>query len=445
MTTLETDHSTAPLHALPPQLRAHLALGQVLGRSNATLAVSASARAFVLAGLVGLSGLRPIVVATPTVADAERLLDDLRCFLEHDAVALFAPWETLPLERVSPDVHTMGQRLEVLWRLFGDGPVPGAVDLSVVVVPVRALLQRLGPWREAARPVVVVPGERLEQGDLLARLVGAGYRREHQVEHRGEVAVRGGIVDVFPSTHDGPIRIDLFGDEIDRLTSFDIGDQRSTGDLTQAVIFGCREMLLTPELRTRAEHLALSGVFNRGQWERLAEGEVFDGMEAWLPWLMEDETTLVCDQLSSGAMVVLTEPRRLRDRAVEVYEEEGALTETLAATWGAARPDHGELPRLHTAFDRLLTETDASVLALPTVAEGPDVPAVTGGGLGPVAGDSARMAEQLVGLSARRYSVVLCTSSSMAATRLADVLAEEGVRADVAPEADGRPGISIVV
>ncbi len=290
MTALTTDRPAGPLHALTPLLRAHPALAEVLGRSNATLGAPASVRAYVLAGLAHLSELRPLIVVTPTVADTERLVDDLGCFLDPGTVAAFAPWETLPLERVSPEAHTMGARLEVLWRLLGDEPLPGDPGLRVVVAPVRSALQRLGPWREAARPVVVRRGARVDQADLLTRLVERGYRREHQVEHRGEVAVRGGIVDVFPSTAEGPIRIDQWGDEVDRLTTFDVGDQRSTGDLDSAVVFGCRELLATVAIRERAEQLAAAGVFNRGQWERLAEGEVFDGMEAWLPWLAADET-----------------------------------------------------------------------------------------------------------------------------------------------------------
>src|ERR1039458_1431681 len=178
MTTAKTDKGTSPLHALAPFLRGHPALADVLGRSNATLAASAAAQPFVLAGLAHFSELAPILVVTPTVAEAERLVDDLRCFLGDDgdtagepvggSIELFSPWETLPLERVSPDAHTMGARMAVLWRLFGDEPVPGDPGLAVVVAPVRAVLQRLGPWRHAARPVVVRRGGRIEQGELLA-------------------------------------------------------------------------------------------------------------------------------------------------------------------------------------------------------------------------------------------------------------------------------------
>ena len=100
----------------------------------------------------------------------------------------------------------------------------------MIVAPVRALLQRLGP-AEGTAPLVIRRGEQVDVEWLLHELVARGYRREHQVEHRGEFAVRGGIVDVFPSTSDVPVRIDLWGDEVDRLTAFSVSDQRSSHDL----------------------------------------------------------------------------------------------------------------------------------------------------------------------------------------------------------------------
>jgi len=188
----------------------------VVGARGATLAVTTPAQAFVLAGLLRLGTRRPVLVVTPTGAAAAQLAHDLDVFAEPGTggvspVAVFPAWETLPFERVSPEVHTMGRRLRLLWELggpdAGDGTGPG-----IVVAPVKAVLQRLGPWRTAARPVVVGRGDRVVVDELVADLVARGYRRESIVEHRGELAVRGGIVDVFPSTADEPVRIDLWGD-----------------------------------------------------------------------------------------------------------------------------------------------------------------------------------------------------------------------------------------
>ena len=176
----------------------------------------------------------------------------------------------------------MGRRLEVLWRLRSPERMP-----AVVVTGVRALLQKIGPDALAIEPITVRPGATLDADHLLATLVGYGYRREELVEHRGEVARRGAIIDVFPRTADAPIRIDLWGDEIDRLTEFSVSDQRSTVDLTEAHVFPARELLPSPAVRERANHLLADEPWGREQWERLAEGTVFDGMESWLPWLVE--------------------------------------------------------------------------------------------------------------------------------------------------------------
>ena len=204
------------------------------------------------------------------------------------------------------------------------------------MAPVRALLQRLGPFEEAAVPVRVARGDRLDQHELVARLVALGYRREYQVEHRGELAVRGGIVDVYPSTAELPVRIDLWGDEVDRLTEFDPGDQRSVADLAEIELFGCREVLPTEDVRARAAALVGAEPWGRSQWERLAEGQIFDGMESWLPWLVDDERVLP-DLVGSGGRIVLVDPRRIRDRAAELNDEEAALAGALAVTWGVVQ------------------------------------------------------------------------------------------------------------
>src|SRR5438132_2217651 len=215
------------------------------------VAVPEPARALFAATLARATARRPIVVAVPTGVEAERITADLREYLGDDAVELFPAWETLPFERVSPATETMGRRLRVIWRVRTGGEhMPRAI-----VAPVRALVQRLGPHVEDVEPVVVRPGDQVDPTELVARLVGAGYRREYQVEHRGEVAVRGSIVDVFPSTAAAPIRVDLWGDEVDRLTRFSVGDQRSTDDLDDVAVFPSRELLPSDEVRERAQRL----------------------------------------------------------------------------------------------------------------------------------------------------------------------------------------------
>ena len=405
------------LQALPPLLRDEPALAAVAGRSAAVLAVTEPGRAITLAGLCARSERSPLVVAVPTTGEAERLVGDLAAYLGPEGVELFPAWETLPFERVSPSVETMGRRLRTMWRLRQG-------EARVVVAPVRALVQRLGPHVEDAVPIVVQPGDVIDPTDLVTRLVLAGYRREYQVEHRGEVAVRGSIVDVYPSTADAPVRIDLWGDEVDRLTTFSVSDQRSRDEVASAEIFPCRELLPTEDVKERATALLRTQPWGREQWERLGEGQVFDGMESWLPWLAPAEHVLL-DLVGDTAQVVLVEPRRMRDRAADLLAEEADLAGALARTWDVAASD--DLPKLHLPFDRLLTHTQAPVLTLVNIPEGPDTPRVEASGFDPVVGDGTRLVAQLQRLVAEGYRVVVAADGAGSAARLEANLREQGV------------------
>jgi transcription-repair coupling factor (superfamily II helicase) len=430
------------LRDLPKLLRDDPALLEVRGRTNALIAVPEPARAFTIAGLVETTARRPYLVAVPTTADGERLAHDLAAFLGPDRVELFPAWETLPFERVSPGVETMGRRLRTIWRLLEPDRAP-----DVVIAPIRALVQRLGPDVEKVEPVEIEIGQRRDRDELVSSLVNVGYRREDQVEHRGEVAVRGSIVDVFPSTADAPVRIDLWGDEVDRLSEFSVHDQRSTSPLERVVVFPCRELLPTDEVRERADRLVGREPWGREQWERLAEGLAFDGMESWLPWLVDREHVLF-DLLPSDAQIILVEPKRLRDRAADILAEEADLARTLAKTWGAEA--HGSaFPSLHLAFDRLLAHTDAAAWTMTVAPEGPSVTTVQAMGWDPVVGNGDRIMSQLANLRQQGYRIVVGVDGEGSATRVQRLLDEHGLKPEleVAPLERGfiLPAIKLAV
>jgi transcription-repair coupling factor (superfamily II helicase) len=441
------------LAALPRLLRAEPALATLIGAADATVAVPEAAQAMAIAALAALGDRGPIVVVTATGLDAERLGDDLSCLLEKDEetglagalggpVAVLPAWETLPFERVSPETETMGRRLAILHALTSEPDESWPRPPRVIVTPVRALLQRIGPLTGMA-PLWVRPGQQVDVDALLRELVEKGYRREHQVEHRGEFAMRGGIVDVFPSTADAPVRIDLWGDEVDRLTEFAISDQRSSRDLAGALFYGCREFVLTDALRAEAERLVTLRPWGISAWDRLARGEQFDGMESWLPFVDASERVLP-DLLGPTAQVVLVEPRRIRDRGAQLLDEEAALAETLAATWGARDSDEDPFPRLHVPFERLLRESPAGLVALPTVPEGPSTASVAVGRFEQVAGDPERLAAGVHRLVREGYTVTLCAATAAGAGRLSSALAETGVHAPVLDEATASPGPVVV-
>ena len=393
------------------------AVVSVLGRRDASLAVAESGQAAVLAAIAEKNGRHPVVVATPTTADAERLAGDLSAMLDGGAT-LFPAWETLPFERVSPGVETMGRRCQAIWQLLDPVGCP-----RVLVAPIRALLQRLVPDSDDAQPVTVTAGDRVDLGQLAANLAARGYRRDVQVEHRGVFAVRGSIVDVFPSTADSPVRIDLWGDEVDRLTEFSVADQRATDPLDEAVIFPAREVRPVSEVRAAAEKLVASRPWGREQWERLAEGQFFDGMESWLPWLT-DSDQIITDRLGPDALVVLLEPGRLRDRAADIAAEEADLAGVLAQTWGAAGE---QFPRLHVDYDRLLAACPAPSWTMTAVPAGPSTPTVAVGGWASAIGDPGAPVRQAARLLAEGYQVRVAADGVGSASRSAALLREHGV------------------
>ena len=415
---MTTDSPTSALAGLPRLLRDDNGVTAALGDESGFVAVPEAGRAFTIAALAQLSGRRPLVVACPTGSDAGQLFDDLTQLMAKDSVVLFPAWETLPFERVSPSVETMGRRLEVLWRLRTPGQIP-----AIVVTGVRALLQRLGPQATSVQPVEVRRGDILDADELLRTLVGFGYRREELVEHRGEVARRGAIIDVFPSTAEAPVRIDLWGDEVDRLTEFSVNDQRSTDDIDLARIFPARELLPSDEVSAVANKLIAREPWGREQWERLAERTVFDGMESWLPWLVTEDL-LLTDALPPGSKVAVVEPRRMRDRAADLLAEEDDLARTLAGTW--ARDANTVFPRLHVEPERVLAGRQA-LWTISSTPQTPDSPLVEASGWAPVAGDPGGLITRLRDLIANGYRVVVAAEGSGSAHRLAETLLDHGL------------------
>ncbi len=418
-------------------------MDRIIGRATSVLAVSEPGWAPSIAALAVGSERRPLLIAVPTSTEAERLQRDLGVLLGDDEVVHFPAWETLPFERISPSIETMGRRLETMWRLSDPATAP-----AVVVAPVRSLIQRLGPEGVDSEPIVIGRGDEVDPTELIQRLVDMGYRREAQVEHRGEVAIRGSIVDVFASTADTGVRIDLWGDEVDRLTTFSIATQRSDIDINEVEIHGCRELLISDRVRARAEELMASDPWGREQWQRLADGELFDGMESWMPWLTETSRVLP-DLLGSDSMVVLLEPKRMKDRAADLIAEELDLASTLARTWGAEAdsetPTDRTFPQLHVPFDRVLSNTSAPVVSMMPIPDGPDVATIEVSGWD---GSGEQLASRIAHLATNGSTVVVCAEGAGTIGRLSDRLSSLGVapavHADGIPDAF-TPGVHIVI
>jgi transcription-repair coupling factor (superfamily II helicase) len=295
-----------------------------------------------LAAGVGDNPARFVLAVTATAREAEDLTAALRAFLPPPSVATFPGWETLPHERLSPRSDTVGQRIAVLRRLAhpaaaGD-PLGG--PLKVVVAPVRAVLQPIVAGLGDLVPVRLAVGDDADPEDVITRLVEIGYARVEMVSKRGELAVRGGLLDVFPPTEEHPLRVEFFGDSVEEIRVFKVADQRSAGQAEHGLWAPpCRELLLTPSVRARAKELAekhpgLSDILGK-----IADGITVEGMEAFSS-VLADQMDLLLDHLPLGGVVLACDPERIRTRAIELFS---TSQEFLEASWASAASG-GEAP-----------------------------------------------------------------------------------------------------
>ena len=387
----------------------------------------------------------PVLVVTAGERDADAVADQLRCFLPDRRTAVFPAWETLPHERLSPRADTVGRRLAVLRDLTHPGQ-NGTID--VLVAPVRSVLQPLAPGLGDLVPVELKPGDTAELDDVARALSDAAYTRVELVEKRGEFAVRGGLLDVFPPTEPHPVRVEFWGDEVDELRYFSAADQRSLDERPDRLWAPpCRELLLTAEVRERAAALAH---LHPGLLEilgKLAEGIAVEGMESLTPALIEGDLQLLTDLVPAGTHVLVCDPERVRSRAADLVR---TAEEFLAASWATAA-EAGEAPLdLGASTFRGLADVEAAARGrgLPwwstgafTLQTEDDDTHVTldATTVERFAGDVPRAVEQLRSWSRDDWRVVVTFAGPGPAQRAADQFTEAELGAKLVPDVGTAP------
>jgi len=396
---------------------------------------------------------RPVLAVTATTREAEDLVAALRCLLPPDEIATYPSWETLPHERLSPRADTVGRRLAVLRRLAhprDDDPASG--PLSVVVAPVRSMLQPQVAGLGELPPVTVNAGDTYDLDDLVIGLADIAYARVELVEKRGEFAVRGGIVDVFPPTEEHPLRLEFWGDMVEEIRYFKVADQRSL-EVAEHGLWAppCRELLLTPQVRERAKQLAQEQPGLADMLDRIADGTPMEGMEALTPLLIDDLRLLV-HEMPAGTHVVVCDPERVRSRAVDLVRTSQEFLDAswaTAATGGAAPVDLGA-----AAYRELADVRDtAGGLGLPwwtvtpfTVDDelAPGAIQVPARSAVEYRGEAGRALDDLRGWSRDGWRVALVFEGHGPAQRAAEVLAEAEIGARLAADLSTIPAPGVV-
>ncbi|WP_298333314.1 transcription-repair coupling factor [uncultured Erythrobacter sp.] len=261
------------------------------------------AQSLVLADLARAAKRRAVFIA-PDDAAMRSLAEAARFFAPEIEVLEFPAWDCLPYDRASPALSVSAARLSALFRMQRPSS-----SSQLVVTTANAVLQRvLTPFRvrESVREFKV--GTTIGHDSLAALLTRQGYSRTDTVIDHGEFAVRGSIVDIFPSSLDEGLRLDFFGDELESLRLFDPSTQRSTGRLQDHLLLPASEALIDDDsikrFRSRYRELFGANATQDPLYEAVSDGRRLAGMEHWLP-LFEDKLTTLFDHLSAEDVVVI--------------------------------------------------------------------------------------------------------------------------------------------
>ncbi len=390
--------------------------------SRAPLRVPAAARAAHLAARrAGVAETAPLVVVVRTDEEAHRLADDLAAWLPFGVVRVLPERAALPLERALPEHDESAERLEVLDLLAGRH------HHLVVVAPLLALVQRtLSPAQLAAGRVALRVGERIERRALLTALVHGGYEAAVEVSGVGEFANRGGIVDVWPPGASEPLRLELFGDEVESMRAFDPMTQGSRRRVERATLLPASEFLPADGWEALAGRApALPSDALRADLAHLEQGDLVESAETWAALLTAGPTS---DHLPATAHLVLTDAAELRAIATDLDAQ--AIERHAGLVTSGELPPEWPLP--YAAAETLSTlEAHAAELL--------DEGAEAGAGYGPappLPGRAERLAAWLGELTASGRRLVVTTDQ---ASRLGELLEESGRSVAAAAELHEAP------
>ncbi|CAG7656334.1 transcription-repair coupling factor [Paenibacillus allorhizosphaerae] len=276
---------------------------------------------------------QPLFIVTHNMFSAQKMFEDLAELVPSGQVVLFPAQELLAAEAAIASPEMLAQRIDALSKL-------NAGFRGIVVVPY-AGMRRILPSQEsiAAAQFSIKVGQTIAMDDLVTRMVELGYERVERVENKGELSVRGGIIDFFPLASPHPYRVELFDVEIDSIRSFDASDQRSIDKIEELRVTPCREIVTDRNrLQSAAQHAfellqeqigkmtdrqakdrLLEGIGH--EIEMLREGQFFPGLFKYVSLLFPEKQTLL-DYLPKDTILLVDEPSRLLETAKQLEKDE---------------------------------------------------------------------------------------------------------------------------
>ncbi len=428
-------------------------------QAKAPLTLAGMPTGFLPAMLADLTRAAPgrTVFVAPDEAAMHAIADTAQFFAPEMVVRIYPAWDCLPYDRSSPSLRVSAQRLATLVALQGK---PAAAEL--IVTTVNAITQRtLTPFRVRGLSAKLAAGERIDRDRLIRLLQDNGYSRADTVADRGEYAVRGGIVDLFPSGESEGLRLDFFGDEIESIRRFDPTDQRTTGRIDGFTLLPAAETLLDEasikRFRSRYRERFGANATTDPLYQAVSEGRRLAGMDHWLP-LFEDRLETLFDHLAPDTLWI-------RDGGTESAAESRfeAIADYFRNRTEAVRSDPGSYrPLTPDTLYLSPTEWQARIVEAPIHAtsafpEPPGASVIAFGVAGPrdfapERTQNANVYDAVVahakGEATRGRKLVLASYSGGSRERLAGLLADHGLtglaKVDTWQEALGAASASTV-
>lgn len=311
------------------------------------------------------------IVFTPDAETALRLQTAWQFFRPEDNALFLPDWETLPYERFSPHQDLVSERLSVLWQLKNG-------LAHALFVPVATAMQRLAPAPFLlGRTFWLKTGQRLDIAALRQNLVEAGYSAVSNVVAGGEFAVRGGIVDLFPTGSDTPYRIDLFDDEIDSIKTFDPDSQRTIAPVSEIRLLPAHEFPTDDAaqkiFRSRFREEVNGNPNDAAVYKAVSNGQFGAGVEYYLPLFFEDGCATLFDYLGADALAVCVGDVHAEARRFEAEVKSRFQMAQGDETYPPLPPQHlylaaDQFSGCLKAYPQIHPELGGAAFALPNVA-----------------------------------------------------------------------------
>jgi len=264
-----------------------------------------------------------IVIVVPTDRQAETLVDDISFFMGNTKIPLhyFPANPALPSDFMSYQNKNAARRIRILYDLIAGETSP------VVVTTAEAISQFIVPKKSlAAYSELIIQGEEINRDDLINRLVAGGYSHELIVEEPGDFCVRGGILDVFSTLYDYPVRMEWFGETIDSIRFFSNKSQRTIRTITEVTIVPARESIVFPDkesillhnIRQYAINMRIAPSKIRGWIDQIKEEKNFAVLDGLISFVY-DEMNQLFDYIPLDAIFILNAPSSLEREATDVF------------------------------------------------------------------------------------------------------------------------------